>query len=238
MNNNYLLTLNYNTNKMRKLVLIHQLKQISKALPLKICIALLTVFAIYQVTVIAANPVIDNSAGIEIPGYSNIPGEPGLTSEDSATCVMYYCNKAEKKVTLCHIPPGNDSSAHEICIPLSAVEAHIREHGCYCGPCMTEIPGHKRGLSEDYLEESDALVTIYPNPANNLAIVEIEHGLFHSEGNFSLQLFDLLGRQILNIKDIQEEKTTIDLSGLSQGIYSYTVLKSNELIHSGNLVKN
>jgi len=39
-----------------------------------------------------------------------------------------------KKVTICHIPPGNPENAHPITISVNALPAHIA-HGCYVGSC-------------------------------------------------------------------------------------------------------
>lgn len=39
-----------------------------------------------------------------------------------------------RKVTLCHIPPGNPGNAHTISVGVKAVRAHLR-HGDVCGPC-------------------------------------------------------------------------------------------------------
>ena len=40
----------------------------------------------------------------------------------------------EEKVCLCHIPPGNPSNAHTICVGEPAVPAHLA-HGDYLGEC-------------------------------------------------------------------------------------------------------
>jgi hypothetical protein len=46
------------------------------------------------------------------------------------------CGNSAKqhKVTICHIPPGNPSNAHEICVDYHAVDAHLA-HGDKLGPC-------------------------------------------------------------------------------------------------------
>jgi hypothetical protein len=41
----------------------------------------------------------------------------------------------DNKVCICHIPPGNPSNAHTICIGEPAVAAHIANHGDYLGEC-------------------------------------------------------------------------------------------------------
>jgi hypothetical protein len=46
----------------------------------------------------------------------------------------------KKKTTICHVPPGNPANAHTLCIGNAAVEAHLRNHPDYLGPCKRENP--------------------------------------------------------------------------------------------------
>lgn len=45
-----------------------------------------------------------------------------------------------KKVTICHIPPGNPGNAHTITVGEPAVAAHVAEHGDTIGPCPEPTP--------------------------------------------------------------------------------------------------
>ena len=51
------------------------------------------------------------------------------------------CTPAEEthKTTICHIPPGNPSNEHTLCVGTPSVPAHLH-HGDYVGPCKTEQP--------------------------------------------------------------------------------------------------
>src|SRR4051794_18513727 len=53
------------------------------------------------------------------------PGQPDLRACDPANT---------KKTTICHIPPGNPSNAHTICVGNAAVPAHVA-HGDALGSC-------------------------------------------------------------------------------------------------------
>lgn len=44
-----------------------------------------------------------------------------------------------RKVVICHIPPGNPSNAHEICIGRRGVPAHLA-HGDFLGECAACAP--------------------------------------------------------------------------------------------------
>lgn len=54
-------------------------------------------------------------------------------------------------------------------------------------------------------------LSVYPNPSNGVFNIEIED-------NGSIQVYDLVGKQIMN-KNIQSGNSTINLSSFSQGIY-------------------
>jgi hypothetical protein len=45
-----------------------------------------------------------------------------------------------KKLTICHVPPGNPDNAHTISVGAGAVEAHLA-HGDYLGPCKKKDDG-------------------------------------------------------------------------------------------------
>ncbi|ATX78959.1 hypothetical protein Ga0123461_0522 [Mariprofundus aestuarium] len=47
--------------------------------------------------------------------------------------------KAEAKVTICHIPPGNPSNTQTLSVGESAVAAHLAEHGDYLGACGSAV---------------------------------------------------------------------------------------------------
>ena len=43
-----------------------------------------------------------------------------------------------KKVTICHIPPGEPENRHTITVGAPSVAAHVREHGDYIGACQPD----------------------------------------------------------------------------------------------------
>lgn len=71
----------------------------------------------------------------------------------------YYCGNGngQVKVNVCHLPPGNPANMQEICIAVSALDAHILEFkplnnpcmghhsGCHIGPCDPCGPGSTAG---------------------------------------------------------------------------------------------
>ena len=65
-----------------------------------------------------------------------------------------------------------------------------------------------------------AEIFVYPNPANDIVNIE-----FYSpeEGNYSLALFDLTGRMVLNTEGAtfaEGNRILLPVSNIAQGIYS------------------
>jgi hypothetical protein len=58
-----------------------------------------------------------------------------LTPED----LLSLQDPLQQKVTICHIPNGDPSKAHDITVGASAVQAHLA-HGDTVGPCVTGPP--------------------------------------------------------------------------------------------------
>ncbi len=70
---------------------------------------------------------------------------------------------------------------------------------------------------------------IYPNPANNYVVLE------QIKGDAMLELYDVLGKKVLSQKTTGST-ATVDVSGLSKGIYVFKLLINNGL-QTGKFVK-
>jgi hypothetical protein len=67
------------------------------------------------------------------------PGGNPIVAEKPASGNLYdnyRCGNNDKKVLICHIPPGNPENAHEICVGEPSVDAHLA-HGDVLGSCPT-----------------------------------------------------------------------------------------------------
>ena len=74
-----------------------------------------------------------NTSGFDPGNYTIKITLPDL-SESSDSIPLEILQVEEKKVTICHIPPGNPANAHTITVGKSAVPAHL-SHGDYLGEC-------------------------------------------------------------------------------------------------------
>ena len=58
----------------------------------------------------------------------------GLVGISNGTSVIGNITSTEGNITLCHIPPGNQTQSHSITVASSSVSAHLA-HGDYLGTC-------------------------------------------------------------------------------------------------------
>ncbi len=143
-------------------------------------------------------------------------------------CNDFICGDNDDKLLICHVPPGNPENEHEICISTNAVQTHLT-HGDYCGPCTL--------LSNSSLENSPN-ISIYPNPFKNSLFVELKQDLLTSNENLEIIIYDLLGRTIKRIGQINKAKFEIDLSDLNNGIFIYNISNENGILGKGKIIKN
>lgn len=80
------------------------------------------------------------------------------------------------------------------------------------------------GLEED-TQSTLAELKLYPNPANNF----INFRLYGMSGNISLSIFDITGREVLTVSQVnyQQEELKIPVSQLKSGVYLLRVQDKN-----------
>jgi len=94
---------------------------------------------------------------------------------------------------------------------------------------VVAIMGHFVDAINDPTPENNGLV-IYPNPSNGMFTVNIDN-----YENTSLQVLNVLGTVVYDGK-LSTNRTTIDLTGVSKGIYLYKVANKNTVVKSGKLI--
>jgi len=69
----------------------------------------------------------------------------------------WKCGNKNKKLQVCHVPPGNPNNVRTICISKNAVPTHVPNHGGdYIGPCFAVNCDNAAPVSIDYTHvESD-----------------------------------------------------------------------------------
>ena len=112
------------------------------------------------------------------------------------------------KFNVCHIPPGNPSNPQNICIPVSALQAHLTSgtnghNNCYLGPCtpnrVSTTPGQciatngGRGINPISLNTEDGkgfTINISPNPSSSEFLIQV---FSKSKEKIVIRIFDING---------------------------------------------
>src|SRR6185436_14934011 len=77
---------------------------------------------------------------------------------------------------------------------------------------------------------TDPIVKLYPNPATTYITFDLQNGF---QKGLTIQLWSFLGRKMHESPNVNE-KTTIDLSEFTRGVYIYYVLdQSGKVIKTG-----
>lgn len=82
--------------------------------------------------------------------------------------------------------------------------------------------------------ESNMLINLFPNPANNFFYIEIKNS---NITNVSFQLYNSSGERIRRYA-ITDQKYFVNTVPLRNGIYFYLIQKDNKLLQSGKLILN
>jgi hypothetical protein len=132
------------------------------------------------------------------------------------------CGSSMAKVKICH-------NGKEICVAKEAVPAHLR-HGDVLGSCPQEL---KKGITDTGDKEMAELpsqyrLSNYPNPLTGSTRIVYE---LPTEGYVSLKVYTLSGKEIATLVNGNKKqgKYFVDFvpSGLSTGIYYYTIVVSS-----------
>ena len=93
---------------------------------------------------------------------------------------------------------------------------------------------------EDFTGINDKLfplnnrIAVYPNPFSTSATIKIPEELRIKDAE--IKIYDLFGKQIINIVNIKTKKIIIDRKELSNGMYFFMLFNENETIGTGKLI--
>jgi len=107
----------------------------------------------------------------------------------------------------------------------------------YNPPIKTNTTWHTIGenfvlVSVDKVYQEQANVKVYPNPFLTTTTIEIEGETYN---DLELELFDLSGRMVRQVLG-GNNKIELHRSGLTQGMYLYTLKNEGKLLHTGKVV--
>tara|TARA_R110002096_G_scaffold86626_1_gene199105 strand:+ start:18337 stop:24243 length:5907 start_codon:yes stop_codon:yes gene_type:complete len=108
-------------------------------------------------------------------------------------------------------------------------------HGCTETLSKTIIVLSNIGLDENQALEQ--MIQLYPNPSSGIFYLEIDPQAVTSMNEFEVQISDMTGRSILQISNLEDFKTKLDLEQFESGVYLLQVYKNGSLISHKRLVK-
>jgi len=86
------------------------------------------------------------------------------------------------------------------------------------------------GINEFDNLKNNAIV--YPNPFKTSFTIEVENDLKNAE----LKIYNILGREVINIKNLKNKEINIQRSDLTNGIYFYSIIEKNKTIAKGKII--
>lgn len=82
-------------------------------------------------------------------------------------------------------------------------------------------------------EDAHSHVSLHPNPAHQELVVQLNRDIPHG-ANFTM--YDLLGKRILTLTDVQEKTFRIDISTIDKGFYLYRLLTDGIEVDAGKII--
>ncbi len=147
----------------------------------------------------SANPVFTATAAGNYVFVVTVTNKYGCkTSEAITICVKDIRatnkngTKNNKKVIVCHLPPGNPSNVQMIEVGISAVAAHLA-HGCSLGTCNQACGTEAKAPITTTEESFD--VKVSPNPTSNYFVVQVLSS--DKSSKVALRVMDAFGRTVL-----------------------------------------
>ena len=167
---------------------------------------------------------LDAADNVYVTGFSYVEGPDA----DYAT-IKYVqftdCGNKDNKVVVCH-------KGKTLCIDAGAVASHLN-HGDQPGACPSPVvttAKTKTNVAGQHLEGAGSFSIFHsPNPVSTVA--KIKSGL-PFDGNTSIKVYDMLGRQVATVGDAGRKAgyytTDFDASALPNGMYYYRIILKTE----------
>ncbi len=84
---------------------------------------------------------------------------------------------------------------------------------------------------DNVLTGSEAIFSVYPNPAKNLVQIESDLALVN------VLVYDILGQPVMNVPLNGDRNKTLDISGLAIGVYNILVKSDTGKLSASKIIK-
>jgi hypothetical protein len=106
----------------------------------------------------------------------------------------------------------------------------------YANVCETGVINHKSLEAQSSISENENLkIMLYPNPTKDLITIEYKNTEING-GDITFELFDMMGKKLLESIIKPNQNSTLSTDELTQGIYFYKFVYRNKLIENDKLV--
>ncbi|NND34847.1 MAG: hypothetical protein HKN76_19835 [Saprospiraceae bacterium] len=143
--------------------------------------------------------------------------------------VNVLCHSNGKKVSICHVPPGNAEARQTLCVSINSLKAHFG-HDDYLGPCDGAGGcGEESEVSLKTHENGHLTISGLVAQQGDLVRVNLKDEFLVRNTKIDLTLVDALGRNFYHETALASSIEFLELqlpsSGLAPGMY-YLLLRS------------
>ncbi|HEX6915393.1 MAG TPA: HYR domain-containing protein, partial [Chitinophagaceae bacterium] len=174
----------------------------------------------------SAAPVFTPPAAGTYPFEVTVRNASGCSASAQITiCVrdIRVPGSKNKKVYICHIPPGNHANAHLLEVSTNAVPAHL-QHGDRLGACNQACGTAAKATVGNLLEE-EFDVKVYPNPAVTSFAFAVKSA--NREDKITIRVTDAFGRLVQVLNTVPGEVLTLG-ERYAAGVYFAEVTQGTE----------
>lgn len=83
-------------------------------------------------------------------------------------------------------------------------------------------------------ESTNSVISIYPNPFTDFTTIKLDSKI--NLINAQMHLYDVLGKEVKLISEINASEIRVDRKGLSEGMYLYKFVNDGQVVSTGKLV--
>ncbi len=180
----------------------------------------------------------DQNLSDHCTGSDFVADTPNQDSANSG-CPIFPHNTCSNGANGGDMFPNNMDYSNDACLSLFTYGQTSRMEAALFGPRIGLLTSNgcssPTGITDN---TTNIIIKIFPNPATS--VVNVTIGLSDKNlSDISFNLFDIIGKEVIKIDNLQKNQIQFSTDQLTKGIYLYKVVKGNENVLSvGKLIIN